>query len=325
MAVNGIVGKSAEIESFLEKGSEHGSVILIVDDELINATILKNMLSTDYQCILASSGQEAVAICEDTHIDLVLLDMHMPGMNGVDVCTSLKKRARTRSIPVIFVTGSDEIETQNQCWEAGATDFLLKPVVLSTLLHRVSNHLLNKRRIELLQSLIYKDQLTGIYNRYYFNNELPRLLRQVVRDKGNVCAVMLDIDLFKKYNDTYGHVAGDEVISGVSQAIQKALRRPTDSAIRFGGEEFVLFLPYTGASGGQRVVEKVLQAVSQLQIEHALSPHGIVTVSAGIYAAPADENTALDDLISNADEGLYEAKENGRNRLVNKSDISTMA
>lgn len=318
MAVSRVLHKGEEIDSFLEKGVEQGSVILIVDDEPINSIVLHNMLSPHYKCILVKNGHDAISVCEDEHVDLMLLDMNMPGMNGVEVCKFLKNRIKTRSIPIIFITGFDDIETQNLCWEAGATDFLHKPVVLSTLLHRVSSHLLNKRRIELLQSLIYKDQLTGIYNRYYFNIELPRMLRQVVRDHGTVCAIMLDIDLFKNYNDTYGHLAGDKVISEVSHAILAQLCRPTDSAIRFGGEEFVVFLPYTDALGGQTVAEKVLKAIARLEIEHISSPHRVVTVSAGLFATSPDENTELDAIISNADAGLYEAKASGRNNLVQK-------
>lgn len=226
--------------------------VLIVDDEPMSRMLLESILESVFTCATAESGEEAISYCEANLPDLVLLDMNMPDINGLDVCTALKASPETNHIPVIFVTSTMDIESENACWEVGASDFVMKPVNASTLTHRIKTHLQNKLRTEFLEMMTFHDQLTGLYNRTYLTKEIPLLIKQVARDKGTVGAIMIDIDYFKLFNDTYGHLEGDICLQKVAQIISDTVKRPKDAVIRFGGEEFLVVLPYIDHQGPDR-------------------------------------------------------------------------
>ena len=296
--------------------SDNPYSVLIVDDEMLSQTVLQATLSETYTCHCVSSGKDALAWLTNHYPDLIVLDMNMPGMSGLEVCQQLKAEANTAHIPVIFVTATDSVETQNACWEAGASDFVQKPIVSSTLLHRVRTHIQNKKRIELLNELTFKDHLTKAHNRYYLSNEVPHLLKQVARDMGHMGVIIVDIDHFKGFNDNYGHLMGDECLKTVSATIQSLLLRPSDKLIRFGGEEFLVLLPYTDKSGCKKVAEGIVEKVSSLQIENAASARKFLTISAGYHSIQFSHGSVLETLIGDADLALFDAKESGKNKAV---------
>jgi len=240
----------------------------------------------------------------------------MPDIDGLDVCTALKASPETNHIPVIFVTSTMDIESENACWEVGASDFVMKPVNASTLTHRIRTHLQNKLRTEFLEMMTFHDQLTGLYNRMYLTNEIPLLIKQVARDNGTVGAIMIDIDYFKLFNDTYGHLEGDICLQKVAQIVSDTVKRPKDAVIRFGGEEFLVVLPYIDHQGTKLVAHQLVEAVAHAKIPHGKGIENRVSISAG-FAVWKATDVVEDDvaaLIEDADISLFEAKELGRNQ-----------
>jgi len=292
--------------------------VLIVDDEPMSRMLLESILNTVFHCYTAQSGQEAIAFCNDKTPDLVLLDMNMPDTDGLEVCKALKTNTTTSDIPVIFVTSTLDIDSENACWEVGASDFVMKPVNASTLTHRIKTHLLNKLRTEFLETMTYHDQLTGLYNRMYLTKEIPLLIKQVARDNGNVGAIMIDIDHFKRFNDTYGHLEGDLCLSNVAQIVSGVMKRPKDAVIRFGGEEFLVILPYIDDAGISLLANKLVGLVRDAELVHAHGIENKVSISAGytVWRATEIMEEGVEALIEAADVKLYEAKEQGRNRAI---------
>lgn len=290
--------------------------VLIVDDEPMSRMLLESILESVFTCATVESGEEAISYCEANLPDLVLLDMNMPDIDGLDVCTALKASPETNHIPVIFVTSTMDIESENACWEVGASDFVMKPVNASTLTHRIKTHLQNKLRTEFLEMMTFHDQLTGLYNRMYLTKEIPLLIKQVARDKGTVGAIMIDIDYFKLFNDTYGHLEGDICLQKVAQIISDTVKRPKDAVIRFGGEEFLVVLPYIDHQGTKLVADQLVEAVADARIPHGKGIENRVSISAG-FAVWKATDVVEDDvaaLIEDADISLFEAKELGRNQ-----------
>lgn len=292
--------------------------VLVVDDEPISRILLLSILEPLFNCVAVGSGQEALDYCTEHTPDLVLLDMNMPDINGLAVCETLKATKHTRRIPVIFVTSTLDIELENKCWEVGASDFVTKPVNASTLVHRIKNHLEGKLRNELLEKMTFRDQLTSLYNRLYLTKEIPLEIKQVAREGGSVGVVMVDIDFFKRYNDTYGHIQGDICLKQVAKIIHSNAKRAKDIALRFGGEEFMVFLPFTDLEGARKVAQSIVDAVNSAKIEHKKGNGGFLSVSAGVAVQPANELTQarFSALIEQADNLLFKAKEEGRGRAI---------
>lgn len=290
--------------------------VLIVDDEPISRMLLESILEPVFCCTTAESGIEALLYCAENAPDLVLLDMNMPDINGLEVCKTLKQSPVTSQIPVIFVTSTLDVESENACWEVGASDFVMKPVNASTLTHRIKTHIQNKLRTEFLEKMTFHDQLTGLYNRTYLTKEIPLLIRQVARDQSNIGAIMIDIDYFKLFNDNYGHLEGDLCLQKVAKIISDTVKRPKDAVIRFGGEEFLILLPYIDYQGTKIVAQQLVEAVTNANIPHGKGLEGRVSISAGFAVWKAAD--VVDDdysvLVEDADISLFEAKEHGRNQ-----------
>lgn len=291
--------------------------VLVIDDEPMSRLVLTTILEPLVDCTSASSGTEAIDYCVTHRPDLILLDMNMPDIDGLTVCRTLKAKKETKHIPIIFVTSTIDVEIENACWEVGASDFVTKPVTASTLLHRIKNHLQGKLRNELLERLTFHDQLTGLYNRLYLSNEIPLQVKQVVRDNGTLGVIMFDIDFFKRYNDNYGHLQGDVCLQQVAQVITEHTKRPKDAAIRFGGEEFMVVLPFTDFDGVKKVANDIVDAVESKKMEHYAGKNGILSLSAGIAVGSAKEleGIGFDKLVEKADVLLFEAKEAGRGQV----------
>ncbi|GEA07766.1 diguanylate cyclase response regulator [Alteromonas sp. KUL42] len=292
--------------------------VLIVDDESMSRLLLESLLSSIFACSEAESGKEAIEHCSAHKPDLVLLDMNMPDLDGLDVCRALKANPETKDIPVIFVTATLDVDSENACWEIGASDFVMKPVIASTLIHRIKTHLLNKLKTDYLELMTFHDQLTGQYNRMYLTNEIPLLIKQVARDEAKVGAIMIDIDYFKLYNDTYGHLKGDECLKQVAKILADTVRRPKDAVIRFGGEEFLVLIPYADLQGVSQIASRLVTAVREAAIPHEKGIDNNVSISVGYAVRHAKDviDDEMNSFIEDADVLLFEAKESGRNQAV---------
>tara|TARA_R110000744_G_scaffold42229_2_gene95531 strand:+ start:8519 stop:9421 length:903 start_codon:yes stop_codon:yes gene_type:complete len=291
--------------------------ILIVDDEPINIHVLSNALNDTYNLFAVTSGREAIAFCMTHAPDLVLMDMDMPDINGVEACKTLKEKSETHDIPIVFVTGHGDSDAEDKCWEAGGVDFLTKPVNANTLNHRIKSHLALKELTDELRRMAYQDGLTQVSNRRYFDEYLLRQQKLSQRIGSFFALLMFDIDFFKSYNDHYGHLAGDDCLRLVAKVLKQSVERPGDFVARFGGEEFAVVLPETDIAGAILVATKLLANVRELGIKHKGSPFGVVTGSIGIAASDGSKKT-LQELIDTADRRLYVAKTSGRDQFISK-------
>ncbi|WP_416305347.1 diguanylate cyclase [Neptunicella sp. SCSIO 80796] len=288
--------------------------ILVVDDQSINTEFLCGILEDDYLVIVANSGRDAIRLCNEMVPDLVILDVVMPELDGLETCRILKSEANTRDIPIIFVTAVSDQDSENDCWEAGGIDFLNKPVNPLTLHHRVRAQLTIKLQSDLLRDLAYMDGLTHIYNRRYFEDYYSKQLAHADRNSEDLSILLIDIDFFKQYNDKYGHLEGDHCLKSVATALKSVLMRPLDIVVRYGGEEFICVLPATGIDAARTMAQKIQGAIKELNIPHFASDTRRLTISIGIACYRRGQENA-EALINRADKLLYQAKSEGRNRF----------
>lgn len=290
--------------------------ILIVDDEPQVIDLVCTVLTGDHDILFALDGQRALDLAIGESPDLILLDVTMPGRDGFEVCRALKQHPDTASIPVIFVTGRIDPEDETKGLEIGAVDYVSKPINPAILRARVRNHLELKQIRDHLARLASRDGLTGLYNRRHFDSALQQECDRVGRGFRPLSLLMIDVDHFKRYNDSMGHQAGDDCLRHVAAAIGQPLHRTTDLAARYGGEEFSVILPATGREDARRLAERIRQSVWAANLPHPESPFGRVSLSIGVATTPGDGRITPGALIAEADGHLYRAKEHGRNRTV---------
>ena len=168
--------------------------MLVVDDEQSSCLLITTILSDMVQCEFLKDPATVITFCEKQPPDLIIFDINMPGINCIELCQQLKQSRNTSACPVVFITGDGNAETQNKCWQAGASDYVRKPVIASTLVHRVKNILQSKLRLDLLTELTFKDQLTALYNRYYLFTEIPTQLKRLSRESKSLGVIMIDIN-----------------------------------------------------------------------------------------------------------------------------------
>ena len=291
--------------------------LLIVDDEPINIHMLDAMLRDDHDISAATSGEQALKRALATPPDLILLDIQMPTMDGYEVCRRLKDNELTRDIPIIFVTARTDTAEEIRGLELGAVDYITKPFHPLIVRIRLRNHLELKQQRDLLNRLSSLDGLTGIANRRFFDRFLTQEWNRTIRSDDEVSLIMLDVDHFKNYNDNYGHIAGDDCLKAISQALTAVVSRSTDLVARYGGEEFVCVLSSTGLDGATNVAEKLRTSIEALAIPHAYSEtKPVVTISVGSATArPGLSELLPADLLVAADQQLYLAKNSGRNKV----------
>lgn len=289
------------------------SRVLIVDDQPANVHVLAEALGNEHELIVAGSARRALELAPSA--DLVLLDVLMPDMDGLEVCRRLKADEATKRIPVIFVTALEQTENETQGFDAGAVDYIVKPINPAIVRARVRTHLELKAARDLLERMAAQDALTGLANRRRFDEAAREEWRRSMRFSQVLTLAFADVDHFKAFNDRHGHGGGDTCLRLVAEALQRLCRRPGELAARYGGEEFVFLLPGIDPEGARRFVQRVLDAVSAVQVE-GLTQTGALSVSVGAVTLIPSPLNSLEDAIRAADEGLYTAKEAGRRRGV---------
>ncbi len=291
--------------------------VLIVDDMAANIAILSDLLKDDYRIKVAKNGEKALEIAKSADKpDLILLDIEMPGMDGYEVCRELKNGPWTNNIPVIFVTAKTDVKDEEYGLNLGAVDYISKPFHPTIVKIRVKNHLALKLKSDLLEELSMFDGLTHIPNRRFFDEVFEKKYKETMRDEKSFSILMIDVDFFKNYNDHYGHGKGDECLIKIASALKNSLKRPTDVVARYGGEEFVVLLKDIDESGTKQVAQSLLESVRALSIPHAYSAAAeYVTISIGIAMKRPREKNSKNELLKHADDALYRAKEEGRDRI----------
>jgi diguanylate cyclase (GGDEF)-like protein len=290
---------------------DESPIILAVDDKVDNLDILAELLS-EYDVRDVKDARSALKILEQTPVDLILLDIMMPDIDGFELCRMIQENEHTRAIPIIFISAMTDEKAIEQAFEAGCKDYVTKPFRPRELLARVKTQLDLKFLMERLHFLAFHDSLTGIFNRRRFFE----LAKTLFDERGDLHAVLLDIDHFKKVNDAHGHAVGDEVLRQVTGTI--AERLPPEAIFgRLGGEEFAVLVAGQHSEVLIRDLESIRRAVAALSIP---ADSGMVrcTISCGIFAREPT-TSRIDELLHNADLALYQAKESGRDRVVLKS------
>ena len=290
--------------------------VLIVDDSLAQSAQLKSILEDEYDITVAHSAEDGLRWARDERFSLILLDVVMPGMDGFTLLKKLQEEIVTQSIPVILITSLSDVEHEQYGLVLGAVDYISKPFNPHIVRARVNTHikLYDYRREVELRSMT--DQLTGIANRRRYEGYSVEKWHEAVRLKIPFSVCMFDIDHFKRYNDTFGHPAGDKVIAAVARTVASRLHRTTDFFARYGGEEFVAI---SMGDPGEKIfhyLNKIRQAVEDLRIAHDPSGAEWVTVSAGGGTIVPTMETPYSVYLKIADTMLYDAKKHGRNQVV---------
>lgn len=291
--------------------------LLIVDDEKQNRALLTELLQAEYRIILAKDGRQALERAREHNPDLILLDVLMPEMDGYGVIRELKNDDQTRNIPVIFITALDSAGDEERGLELGAVDYISKPFTPAIVRVRIRNHLQSVHQRRLLEKMAMLDSLTGIPNRRRFNEVLEQEWRRCMRDNVPLSLIVVDVDHFKAFNDSYGHAAGDEVLRRIASTLLTSVRRPGDFVARYGGEEFVMLLPGIDSKGACLLAEHTRADIEAEHIPHAVSDAAPwITISLGGATRIPQEKGDIAELFCLADTWLYEAKHGGRNRVA---------
>jgi len=335
------------------------STVLVVDDLPGNRVLLKHVLEAlgFRKILMAENAMEAFDILglsehslAATEIDLILMDVMMPKIDGIEACRRIKNSADHQGIPVIIVTALTEVDTLEDAFRAGAVDYIAKPINHAELNARIRSALalklamderkarefeFERRERELLEvtrlleetnerlrHLSTLDGLTGIPNRRRIMEFLDQEWRRSQRDGSWLSLLMIDVDYFKNYNDARGHQAGDDCLWMVANCLKRCLNRASDMVGRYGGEEFIAVLPETPLDGAINVADEMRAGVQALKVEHPDS--GVaptVTISLGVAACQPSKNVTATKLVSMADQALFEAKRLGRNRVIDALSI----
>ncbi len=295
--------------------------VMVVDDSRTQRAIISEYLSQlNCDITLCSSGDEALIKVSERVPDLIILDVEMPGLSGFDTCKAIRGFLQDAWVPIIYLTGRSNPEDIVEGLNVGGDTYISKPVhrdVLSAIakamlrLSGIQSELI-KANLK-LDEVAHFDVLTQIMNRRGYQNMLERYWSDHVRRKSQLTVLLMDIDFFKKYNDNYGHIQGDQCLREVAQTLKKALKRPIDIVARYGGEEFVVILPDTNIEGAVNVAERLIEAMHTANIPHEISDcQPYVTLSIGLAQADLNNETSK-QVLERADKALYEAKEAGRN------------
>lgn len=291
-------------------------MLLIVDDQARNIQLLHEIFKDDYEVCTASSGKEALAFCQQRQPDLILLDVVMPEMGGYAVCQHLKSDALTHNIPVIFVTAKHDPLEEARGFEVGGVDFINKPFHVTVVKARVRTHMTLKSQADMLRSLALIDGLTGVGNRRHFDATLQIEWRRCIRTGQPMSLILVDVDFFKRYNDRYGHPAGDACLQSIASALKAGFTRSHDMVARYGGEEFVCILPDTPLEGAEKTANELERAVRALGIAHDKSDVSeMVTISLGVAVTNPAQGENAAGLVACADAQLYLAKRSGRGQV----------
>jgi diguanylate cyclase (GGDEF)-like protein len=307
--------------------------VLLVEDSKVTMKTLCNYLKRMgiENPMQAPTGQAAIDMFRKNRPDIVLLDAILPDVDGFDVARHFRAMERGDEwAAIIFLTSMDRDEDLARGIESGGDDYLLKPISEMVLKAKIRamrrlvemqrelvdiTQQLNEANRE-LQRLSTTDALTGIANRRFFDELSVREWRRCERMNKPMSIILLDVDFFKKFNDTYGHQAGDECLKAVAQQVARAAPRASDLAARYGGEEFVLVLGETTMDGARQVANHIREFVEALKMPHEASSIGHVSVSCGVASVLPVEGMSVDILVKIADEALYKAKGQGRNTVV---------
>jgi two-component system chemotaxis family response regulator WspR len=319
--------------------NENSVMVLLVDDQAMIGEAVRRGLAQEENIDFhfCADPHQAVAQAMRIKPTVILQDLIMPGLDGLTLVREYRNNPATQDIPIIVLSTKEDPLVKSAAFAAGANDYLVKLPDTIELVARIRYHsrsyLTLLQRDEayralrvsqqqlldsnlMLQRLMNSDGLTGLSNRRHFDEYLELEWRRAMREQQQLSLLMIDVDYFKAFNDSFGHLAGDEALRQVAEAIRNSCSRPSDLPARYGGEEFALVLPNTSPGGARLVAEKLRQTILALSIAHtAPEPGSRLTVSIGLATQTPVIGSHCRQLISAADKGLYQAKNGGRNQV----------
>jgi diguanylate cyclase (GGDEF)-like protein len=300
-------------------------VVLVIDDDQFTRLQLRKLLEREnYRVVEAASGQQGLNLYSQLKPDLVLLDALMSEMDGFTCCARLQALSKYHAAPILMITGLEDQASVDRAFEAGASDYVTKPIHWAVLRQRL-RHLNQQSRLHrqleatnrMLQHLAWLDDLTQLSNRRCLDAHLNQEWKRSTREQVPLSLVLVDVDYFKAFNDAYGHQAGDRCLQQVAQVLRSAGKRSTDLIARYGGEEFAIVLTHTHLNGAGDIAHQICSQVKALQILHPDSQVcRYVTVSLGVASVIPTARITPATLIGAADRALYQAKQQGRDRVV---------
>jgi two-component system chemotaxis family response regulator WspR len=322
---------------------DYVALVLLVDDQTIVGEAVRQVLTgqRDLDFHFCANAEEALQHAKEIKPTVILQDLIMPGVDGLTLVRQYRADPATRDIPVIVLSTTEDPVTKSEAFRQGANDYLVKlpdPIELLARIRYHSKAFVNKiqrdeayralresqqKLVEVnieLTRLSNVDGLTGLNNRRFFDEFMAKEWKRAQREKTPLSVLMIDIDNFKMFNDTAGHLAGDEVLRQVATVIRESFARPADLAARFGGEEFIVVLPNTPLEGAQHIANKIRAAVDQLKIAREGAQQN-VTISIGVASTAPHLQQHPDVLIEAADDMLYEAKKRGKNQVVGQENL----
>ncbi|MCL7489244.1 MAG: diguanylate cyclase [Desulfobulbaceae bacterium] len=336
-----MIGQAKENEADVEERHAFRITVFLVDDQAMIAEAVRRALAEeDLDFYYCQDPTEAVKKALELEPTIILQDLVMPEIDGLTMVRFYRANPTLAQVPIIVLSTKEEPEIKSKAFEYGANDYLVKLPDKVELIARIRYHsrayinqmerdeafrALEKSQKELaaankiLEKLSSLDGLTGVPNRRRFDEVLKQEWQRAIRHSTSLSLIMLDIDFFKPYNDTYGHQGGDECLKRVAKALESAARRETDTIARYGGEEFAAILPETGSKGAREVAEALRAVVEEENIPHEsskVSDH--VTISVGVATWLPERGSSPEALLGAADEALYKSKENGRNRVTSR-------
>jgi diguanylate cyclase (GGDEF)-like protein len=290
-------------------------VVLVIDDDQTNIKVIIEILKpVGLTVISARNGEMGIKRALFVLPDLILLDVMMPGLDGFETCRLLKSEPATQGIPVIFITALNDEENKVKGFDVGGVDYITKPFGQREVLARVKTHISLKRKQDLLERLAEIHGLTEIPNRRQFDRILEKEWRRSQRSQTPLTLIMIDIDYFKNFNDSYGHTSGDDCLRVVAQTLASSVQRAADFVARYGGEEFAVILPETTLDSATAIAEQLRENVASLQLPYVSSQvSDYVTLS-------LNDETSANNFIEMADRALYRAKRKGRNQVRSATD-----
>lgn len=333
-----MIDELPEIDLGFEDVQEYKITILLVDDQPMIAEVIRRALTLeDFDFHYCKNPTEALKIAEKLRPTIILQDLVMPELDGLTMVKFYRANPVTALVPIIVLSTKEEPEIKSKAFELGANDYLVKLPDKIELIARIRYHsqayINQKQRDEafkalrksqqrlaqankILQRLSSLDGLTGISNRRRFDQLLKKEWLRAIRHSSSISIIMIDIDFFKLFNDTYGHQGGDDCLKQVAETLESSIHRETDMVARYGGEEFVAILPETGVQGALEVAKKMRSQIEGQHIPHKsskITDH--LTISVGVATAIPERGSKPEALIAAADQALYEAKNNGRNQV----------
>ncbi|WP_352400692.1 diguanylate cyclase [Anaerotignum sp.] len=291
--------------------------VLIIDDSIFNVKMLKDLLDKEYKIIYATNGSDGFEIAKVQQPSLILLDIEMPGQNGFQIMEKLQEDNETQQIPVVFLTGVNDTISEEKAFFCGAVDYIRKPYYGNVVRARVRTHVNMYRYRRMLETQMYIDVITGLYTRVHCIGYMDKLWQSCIQEKNPFSLGVVDIDYFKRVNDTYGHQEGDRVLGIVAEIMKATMPKENNYIARMGGEEFFILLHGEKSAKAAEIMTTVCSAVGHRNILQDDKKNYInVTISIGGGTVIPSSRDSLKSFIVLADKMLYKAKNNGRNQVV---------